>query len=233
MNASFFRFPHTPHLVWLGQETPRDDKVLSPADARDLLKGDVVVEEKLDGANLGFSLAPDGSLHVQNRGQYLATPYAGQFARLLAWGALHNEALRSVLTPGIMLFGEWCAARHSLDYVALPDWFLLFDVYDRESGRFWSSSRRNSLAASAGLVTVPLVARGRYTIADMKELVVTSTSRYRQGPLEGLIIRQESAQWCEARAKLVRSDFIQAIETHWRKRAIEWNRLDFSSGTQR
>ncbi|HMM73809.1 MAG TPA: RNA ligase family protein, partial [Rhodocyclaceae bacterium] len=67
--TDFFRFPHTPHLAWLGPDAPRDDKVLAPAEARALLSGEVVVEEKLDGANLGLSLAPDGSLRAQNRGQ--------------------------------------------------------------------------------------------------------------------------------------------------------------------
>lgn len=229
MTADFFRFPHTPHLVWLGAGEPRDDKVFSSAEAQALLAADVVVEEKLDGANLGFSLAPDGDLRVQNRGQYLAEPHAGQFARVPAWLGLHGDALRSVLAPNTIFFGEWCAARHSLDYVALPDWFLLFDVYDRSAGRFWSSSRRNALAASAGLATVPQVARGKHTVAVLKQLVEATRSRYRQGPLEGLVVRRESAEWCEARAKLVQADFTQAIETHWRKRAIEWNRVDSNS----
>lgn len=233
MDGDFFRFPHTPHLAWLGLGVPRDDKVLSSAEAKALLACEVVVEEKLDGANLGLSLAPDGSLRAQNRGQYLTEPHAGQFNRLPAWLAQHGDALRSVLTPNIIVFGEWCAARHSLDYVALPDWFLLFDVYDRQEGRFWCSTRRNALAASVGLATVPQVAHGRHTIASLQKLVTTSSSRYRHGPLEGVIIRRESAQWCESRAKLVRADFTQAIETHWRRRAIEWNRMDFSKDAQR
>lgn len=225
MSTDFFRFPHTPHLAWLGPGIPRDDKVLSPAEAQALLAASVVVEEKLDGANLGFSLAPDGSLRMQNRGQYLASPHAGQFARLPAWLAQHGDALREGLPPEIVLFGEWCAARHSLDYTALPDWFLLFDVYDRQTGRFWSSSRRNALAASTGLAAVPQLASGLHTVAALKQLVTAGSSRYRQGPPEGVLVRQESAQWCEARAKLVRADFTQAIETHWRRRAIEWNRM--------
>lgn len=231
MNTDFFRFPHTPHLVWMGQDTPRDDKVLSPAEAEALLSGDVVVEEKLDGSNLGFSLAPNGSLRAQNRGQYLAAPHVGQFARLPTWLSQHGDGLSSVLTPDLIVFGEWCAARHSLDYAALPDWFLLFDVYDRSVGRFWSSTRRNALAVSAGVITVPQVARGRHSVASLKGLVATCSSRYRQGSLEGVVIRRESVQWCEFRAKLVRTEFTQAIETHWRKRAIEWNRVDFSIGT--
>lgn len=228
--TDFFRFPHTPHIAWLGQGSPRDDKVLSPHEVTELLAAEVVVEEKLDGANIGFSLAPDGSLRAQNRGQYLAEPHAGQFARLPAWLAQHGDGLRSVLTPKLIVFGEWCAARHSLDYAALPDWFLLFDVYDRTAGQFWSTTRRNELASRAGLLTVPQVQQGKVTVSDLKKLVSDTTSRYRAGPLEGVVIRRESVDWCEARAKLVRPDFTQTIDTHWRTRALEWNRVDYVSG---
>lgn len=225
----FFRFPHIPHLVWLGKSAPRDDKVLSPNEAAAFLAGDVVVEEKLDGANMGLSLDPDGNLRAQNRGQYLAEPHAGQFARLPSWLAQHGEGLRAALNPNLVLFGEWCAARHSLDYAALPDWFLLFDVYDRSAARFWSTPRRNVLASRAGVVTVPKVLQGKTTTSALRLLIANTPSHYRQGPLEGVVIRRESPDWCEARAKLVRPDFTQAINTHWRKRAIEWNRIDHSS----
>ncbi|MBU6995324.1 MAG: RNA ligase family protein [Ferrovum myxofaciens] len=203
---------------------------MSPNEVTALLAGDVVVVEKLDGANVGLSLALDGSLRAQNRGQYLAEPHAGQFARLPSWLAQHGEGLRAVLKPNLILFGEWCAARHSLGYATLPDWFLLFDVYDRSADRFWSSARRNALARSAGLVTVPQVLHGKATVPTLKKLVGDTASRYRAGALEGVVIRRESADWCEARAKLVCPDFTQAIDTHWRKRALEWNRIVNSSG---
>jgi len=228
--TDFFRYPHTPHLAWLGEGSPRDDKVLPPAEVKTLLAGNVMVEEKLDGANVGLSLAPDGSLRAQNRGQYLAEPHAGQFARLPAWLAQHDEGLRAVLKPDLILFGEWCAARHSMDYAALPDWFLLFDVYDRSAGRFWSTPKRNVLASEAGLVTVPQVFHGKTTVPALKQLVTTTFSHYRSGPFEGVVIRRESAEWCEARAKLVRPDFTQAMDTHWRKRSLEWNRIVTTSG---
>lgn len=227
--TEFFRFPHTPHLVWLGADKPRDDKVLDAAEAKVLLAGSVVVEEKLDGANLGLSLADDGQLRPQNRGQYLQEPHAGQFSRLPAWLAQHGKAIRVVLRPELLLFGEWCAARHSLDYGTLPDWFLLFDVYDRHAGKFWSTTRRNTLAAQAGLKIVPQVCSGRTSVKSLLEQVQISSSHFRSGPLEGLVIRRESADWCEARAKIVRADFTQAIEQHWRKRAIEWNWVDYNA----
>jgi len=225
----YYRFPHTPHLAWMGEGLPRDDKVFSPKEAAVLLNADVVVEEKLDGANLGFSLSPEGELRAQNRGQYLHAPYTGQFARLPEWLLVHGDKLRVALAEhapaNLMLFGEWCAARHSLDYDHLPDWFLLFDVYDRSRGRFWSTHRRNALSAALGLATVPQLLEGRCTLSQLKDALNSQHSQFRQGTLEGVVVRRESAEWCEARAKLVRPDFTQFIGKHWSRRRIEWNRL--------
>ena len=54
--SQFFRYPRTPHLAWLGEGIPRDDKLLSASEARDLLAEDVVVEEKLDAPISGYRL---------------------------------------------------------------------------------------------------------------------------------------------------------------------------------
>lgn len=222
----FFRFPHTPHLAWLGPGQPRDDKLLDEAEVEALLDGEVAVEEKLDGANLGLSLDPAGAgLRAQNRGHYLEQPFAGQFARLGAWLGQHGWRLAEELSPSLIVFGEWCAAQHSLDYDALPDWFLVFDVYDRERAAFWDCARRNALARSAGLCTVPELGRGHFTAGDLKRLVNHTPSRYRPGPVEGLVLRREEDGLCRARAKIVRADFTQAIQEHWQRRAIQWNRL--------
>ncbi len=223
--SEFFRFPRTPHLVWLSKGQPRDDKVLTPFEMQALLANEVAVEEKVDGANLGFSLAPNGRMRVQNRGQYLCQPFTGQFSRLTPWLATRVDALTALLSQNLMLFGEWCAAKHSLNYDRLPDWFVLFDVYDRRMHRFWSTPRRDALAVPTGLSCVPQLAHGRVSLSQLKELLVATHSRYRQGLLEGLVIRCESTGWCESRAKLVQADFTQAIDIHWRKRAIEWNHV--------
>ena len=228
----FFRFPHTPHIVWLGAGTPREDKVLGSQDVAALLSGPVLVEEKLDGANLGLSVGGDGKLRVQNRGQYLIEPLSGQFSRLNAWLARHGFRLAETLDRNLILFGEWCAAKHSLDYEALPDWFLAFDVYDRVQQRFWSTGRRNALVVSLGIASVPPLFNGKRTLEELIQLLRTSTSRYRAGPPEGLVIRKESELWCEARAKLVRAEFTQTIGEHWRRRAIEWNRVAPTGATE-
>lgn len=223
--TDFFRFPHTPHLAWLGEGVPRDDKVLSPEDAQALLKDRVIVEEKVDGANLGISLAPNGDLRAQNRGQYLREPYAGQFSRLHGWLGQHGKALTENLEPHLILFGEWCAARHSLDYDRLPDWFLVFDVYDRRAGRFWSKARRDSLTTQLGLVAIACVYEGKTDLPHLRKLLHTAQSCYREGPPEGFVIRRDEGDWSGDRAKLVRAEFAQSIADHWRGRSITWNRL--------
>lgn len=227
--TEFFRFPNTPHLLWLGTGQPRDDKILSDVEIAALLQDEVLIEEKLDGANLGISLDEHGELRAQNRGQYLPQPFSGQFSRLNSWLGQHGEILKQALTPELILFGEWCAARHSLDYNKLPDWFLLFDVHDRKAGRFWSVERRNQLARELNFTTVPLLRRTKITKNQLVQLLDEAQSRYRSGKVEGIVIRSDSPLWCENRAKLVNREFVQAIEDHWRSRAIEWNLVNTGS----
>ncbi len=214
-----------PHLSWLGAGSPREDKVLSLLEAQLLLTGPVIVEEKLDGANLGFSIGLDGALRVQNRGQFLRPPYSGQFSRLTTWIEAHRETLVQALGTNLILFGEWCAARHSLDYVNLPDWFLAFDVYDTSVAQFWSTARRNLLAESGSISIVPALLKGETSLSSLKLLLTKQHSRFRNGSLEGIIVRRESVDWLEARAKLVHPDFTQHINEHWSRRSIEWNRV--------
>lgn len=229
--SEFFRFPHTPHIAWLASGSPRDDKVLSLEDAETLLAGEVVIEEKIDGANLGFSIGSDGLLCVQNRGQYLVPPFTGQFAQLGKWLELHQDRLLEALTESLIVFGEWCAARHSLNYDQLPDWWLMFDVYEREAERFWSTVRRDELAALLGVSVVPCVYQGRVTMTQLKKHILGEASRFRQGDAEGVIVRSEDAVWLQKRAKLVRPNFTQAITKHWRNRVVEWNRIAYTQNS--
>lgn len=221
---TFHRFPHTPHIAWLGAGQPRDDKVLSPTEAAEFLSADVILEEKVDGANIGFSLSDDGNLRIQNRGAYLSSDHSHpQFQPLFRWLRGKEDAIAEALFPDLMLFGEWCYAVHSVHYEKLPDLFLAFDVFDRRTGQFWSVARRNALTRSLGLEVVPFLGMGRYTIAELKALL--GQSRLTPGPAEGIYIRRESGDHLAARAKLVRAEFVQAIDEHWSRRGLQPNAI--------
>jgi RNA ligase len=219
----FLKFPHTPHLAWLSPGQSRSDKVLAPAEATQFLNGDVVVEEKVDGANVGFSVL-NGSVVVQSRGEYIRRPAHSQFSPLWPWLAHREAALTEALDNDLVLFGEWCYAVHSVRYNSLPDWFLGFDVYDRRVRRFWSAARRNELLQRIGLLSVPELGRGHYRIRELKLLLSGEPSRF-GGPIEGLYLRQENDGWLDHRAKLVRAEFVQAVGEHWSNRPIEKNHL--------
>lgn len=224
--SDFFRFPHTPHLAWLGDGVPRDDKVLTASEAEVFLAHSLVLEEKVDGANLGFSVGSDGEVRAQNRGQYLLRPYTGQFARLNEWLAIHEEALFDTLGASLMLFGEWVAAVHSLEYSDLPDYFLAFDVYDRNARCFWSTKRRNALVLQLGLRHIHQVGTGHYRLNSLKQMIATAPSMYRDAGCEGIYFRQEDEDRLIARTKLVHPDFVQSIGEHWRSRSLRWNALN-------
>jgi ATP-dependent RNA circularization protein (DNA/RNA ligase family) len=221
--TEFFRFPHTPHLAWLRSGQPRGDKVLSPTEVSELLADEVVVEEKLDGANLGISVDETGRLRAQNRGDYLIAPFGGQFSKLAGWMQRRTWDLVPALGPSLVVFGEWCDARHSITYQRLPDRFIAFDVYDRETRRFWNTARRAEFAKHVGLREVPVLVKGRETLSSIETLVRTAASRFGASRLEGVVVRREGPDFLTARAKLVHPDFIQSIGQHWRDRRIEWN----------
>ena len=214
-----------PHLTWLARGTPRDDKVLTKEDVESLLADEVIVEEKIDGANLGFSITHGSLLRAQNRGQYLVSPYPEQFFKLPKWLEVHSDAIAGALKPNLIIFGEWCEAKHTVSYNKLPDWFVAFDIYDRSSEKFWNTERRDAIAAEIGLAVVPTIFRGKLSVKELTALVNEEQSRFGSSPIEGVVVRKESGGWCELRAKLVRQDFVQGIDQHWRTRRLERNSL--------
>ncbi len=223
MKDDFFKFPSTPHLATLPGVDIRGDKVLSKSKREEFLQHDLVIEEKVDGANFGISFDSEGNIRSQNRGAYLHLPGSGQWKKLGEWLTPRIDALFEHLSDRYILFGEWCYAQHSVPYNRLPDWFLGFDLYDKQSGRFLSSSRRDELFKKMRIAQVPIIARGRFTFPELKKLL--SQSNLTDQPAEGLYFRFDQNDWLAKRAKLVRPAFIQSVEQHWSRSAIKPNRL--------
>ncbi len=218
-----YKFPRTPHLAWLGSGSPRDDKVLSPDERALFLEGVLVIEEKADGANIGIGFDGTAEPVVWNRGTVLRSGAHRQFQAFWPWLAQRRNALWEAMQSNLILFGEWCFAVHSVHYDRLPDYFLAIDVYDRQAGKFWSSRRRDDWAPRMGIVPVPVLARGRFGLDDLERLLNSTASRLGSEPIEGIYLRREEEPWLWKRAKLVRPEFTQSIQSHWTGRPMEKN----------
>ena len=223
MKEDFFKFPSTPHLATLAGFDIRGDKVLSESERDEFLQHDLVVEEKVDGANLGISFDSEGNIRAQNRGAYIHSPRSGQWKKLGDWLTPRTDTLFEHLSDHFILFGDWCYAQHSVFYDLLPDWFLGFDVYDKRFGRFLSSKRRDDLFTEMCVAQVPVLARGHFAYPEVKKFL--STSKLSDQRAEGIYLRFDQDDWLAQRAKMVRPAFIQAVEQHWSRSTIRPNRL--------
>lgn len=231
MRDDFFRFPSTSHLALLGDVDVRGDKVMSELERDAFLGPELVVEEKVDGANLGISFDSDANIRAQNRGTYLSiTSEGGQWSRLQEWLHPNENILFDHLTNRYILFGEWCYAQHSVFYDQLPDWFLGLDVYDKQVGCFLSSNQRDDLFNKIGIIQVPSIARGNFTFQELTEILSPPRSEPLRSKLghqqaEGLYLRSNQGDWLGQRAKLVQPAFLQSIEEHWSRKPITPNQL--------
>ena len=223
MNSDFFKFPTTPHLAVFETDSVREDKVLTERERDEFLQHELIVEEKIDGANLGISFDGSGDVHVQNRGAYLSKPYQGQWKKLDEWLLLKLDRFFDVLHDQYILFGEWCFARHSVIYDNLPSWFVGFDIYDKEHRQFLSCPMRNDLFKQMKICQIPMLGKGRFSLPELNTFFRTSC--FSHAGSEGLYLRYDHGKWLEARAKLVRPEFVQAIETHWSRKSIIPNKL--------
>ncbi len=197
------------------------------AEAQALLRRPASIEEKVDGANVGLSVGPDGRLCAQSRGHYLEAGTAGQWKPFWRWLASHESRLIPALGSSLVLFGEWCYAEHSVAYDALPDWLLVFDVFDRGERRFWARERRDALAGRLGLSVVPLLGRGVFSTASLRKQI--GRSRLGDVPAEGIYVRWDEGDWLLARAKVVRPGWVMASDEHWSSRVLKTNRLAASA----
>ncbi|MEE3065437.1 MAG: RNA ligase family protein [Actinomycetota bacterium] len=219
--TAFIKFPSTPYLVRPPGTEIRGDKVLTNAERDEFLATPLHIEEKIDGQNLGISNGEDG-LRFQARGSYVE-PGGRHFRGLETWIAARRQRLAEGLSDDLILFGEWCAVKHTVRYDSLPDWLLVFDVYERAAGQFWEPEKRDALAEDLGLYTVPFLGAGHYDLNDLTALM--SESRLGHELMEGIVARSTTADGPRRRAKLIRPGFVQQIDQHWMSGQKTMNRL--------
>ena len=215
--TDIIKFPRTRHLANIGGAS-REDLLLDQTDINEFLSKPIVIEEKIDGANMGISIeAETYKILFQNRSHYVSSSYAAQFKKLDMWRDAHQSELFEILEPGRhILYGEWVYSKHSIHYTKLPGYFVAFDLYDKKTGKFYSREKLENILSQTTIPLIRLVGSGRYKNLDQIIKLVNTESAYYSGKLEGVYVRICEGDYTVKRAKIVRSDFICG-DTHWSK----------------
>jgi len=129
-----------------------------------------------------------------------------------------------------IVFGEFLKWRHSIRYDRLPAWFIAFDVYDPTSGLFLDYDSKTAFLARNGFAMTPLIFRGQVTSQQGLVRFLGASKFASDGYAEGIVIKNYPKQLF---GKLVRTEFIEGITTHWLRRRREMNRLLITNAAYR
>jgi len=220
-----------------GSKGTDDDKHLGEEESSRFIADDsLIVEEKIDGTNVGIHFSEDGKVVLQCRGHLITEGMHPQYDLFKQWAAVKRYVLEERLGTRFILFGEWVYARHSVFYRQLTHYFFEFDVYDKEIEAFLDLERRLELFEGAGVETVPVVHAGALHRSDLEGLVGPSRfnslfenplTKQTDNLMEGLYLRTEANGIVTGRAKFVRPEFVEKIKqsTHWQHQPMVPNQL--------
>ncbi|EEF62195.1 RNA ligase family protein [Pedosphaera parvula] len=231
----FVKYPRTPHLF--GSQGTDDDKHLGHKESEACIKDpSLIVEEKLDGTNVGIHFTTAGRMVLQCRGHEITEGMHPQYDLFKQWTAVKRNAFEEMLGSRFILYGEWLYAKHSVHYRGLPHYFFEFDIYDKDAGEFLNLETRLKMLEGTRIQTVPVIQRGKSTLEELVDLVGNSAfdsafenpiSGGTDTLMEGLYLRIETEGRVTGRAKMVRPEFVEKVKRseHWQHQAMVQNLL--------
>lgn len=234
-HGNFVKYPRTPHLF--GSKGTDDDKHLGEKASRAFIADDsLIIEEKLDGTNVGLHFDERGDLVLQCRGHEIREGMHPQYDLFKQWASVKRLTLQERLGTRYILFGEWLYAKHSVFYRQLTHYFYEFDIYDKVDAAFLSLERRLKILSGSGIETVPVIHRGKINQSELADLITDShfdslfdnpLTMQTDSIMEGLYLRVEQGGHATGRAKFVRKAFVEKIKqsTHWQHQEMVPNEL--------
>ena len=248
------KYPRTPHIE--GSRLQPGDEDLRQRRFGETAGRHIVLEEKIDGANSAISFTDDGQLRLQSRGHFLTGGAREKHYDLLKqWAAVHRDRLHAVLGDRYVMYGEWMYAKHSIYYDLLPNYFMEFDILDRETDRFLDTPSRHELIRGLPVSSCPVLASGCFSgmgeilshLGDSRYISADHIAHLREDAdrlgldadrvcretdasraMEGIYIKVEENGEVTDRMKYVRASFLQTVEesqSHWLDRPIVPNRI--------
>lgn len=184
----------------------------------DLLKGPVVIEEKVDGSQFSFGKRED-QVFFRSRG---AEIYPETADKLFKAAVDYVVSIKDSLVDGWTYRGEVLhAPRHNtLTYSRTPKHnVVIFDVETDDSQNFLSPKGKELEAAKLDLETVPVFFTGEITDAAGLESLLKEESFLGGCKLEGIVIKNYLQFGIDKKAlmgKWVRSEFKEIHQGAWK-----------------
>jgi len=194
---------------------------LSKDETRLLLGGKVFIEEKMDGANTGIIRHKRG-IHLQKRGSLVGTSEHEQFNFFCNWAHQKNYEKLMKLPQKYIVYGELMYAVHTIYYDKLPDYFLVFDIWN---GQSWlDRDEQDIFCNDYEFSQVPLIAKGTVTLNYLHKLI-PDKSAYGD-TAEGIVVKRYRNRGY-IRGKIVKKKFIKTLEEseHWQRYNVRRNKL--------
>lgn len=238
MDYRIVKYPRTQHLQ--GSRLQEGDEDLSQVPFNEIFGKNIVIEEKIDGANSAVSFDGEGNLLLQSRGHYLDGGFRERHYNLMKqWANFNRDLFYNALGSRYIMYGEWMYAKHTVFYDALPDYFMEFDIFDRDRQVFLDTPSRKKITEKIGIISsVPVLAEGVFRskekilsylgnsnyitenhievlrkLAERQNLDVERQVRETDPSMlmEGLYIKVEQNGVVEERVKYVRASFLQCV----------------------
>lgn len=234
-HGDFTKYPRTPHLF--GSKGTDDDKHLGEKESKAFIADQsLIIEEKIDGTNVGIHFSASGEMVLQCRGHLITEGMHPQYDLFKQWTVVKRHVLENHLESRYIMFGEWVYARHSIHYRKLTHYFFEFDIYDKEEAVFLDLEHRMALLEGMCIQTVPVVHKGKANREDLENLIGPSQfDSHFENPLtkrpdnlmEGLYLRTEAGGRVTGRAKYVRPEFVEKVKQsdHWQYQEMVPNLL--------
>lgn len=220
------KYPRTFHMPWSPGAT-KDDRIAT--DVSTILNIPIIITEKLDGSNAS----------IEARGCFARTHAGAPTHKSFDMLKVLHASVKYIIEPGTQIFGEWCYAKHSIEYSELPSYFMLFGIRylnTFESQHRWGSWTDVELwSGDIGVSTVPVLFAGK--VSSEKELQELIESFMNQpsacgGIREGVVARVAGAfsdeDFSTHVMKCVRANHVQTSD-HWKDQEIIRNKLKLAN----
>lgn len=204
---------------------PKRKKCLSEAEAKILLDGHTILEEKIDGGVCGIAWNGEKHLAIGKHSMIDPEDNSKKFYGFNSWIYENYEKIQNI-PMGWIVFGEWMRASHNIFYDRLPDYFIAFDIWDGH--RYLDLQSRSEFLYKFGFAEVPFIYCGTnlkvediLCIAD--GIGVNNHSRFSSNELmEGIVIKNYDKGLM---GKYVRREFLESMEEHWLEKPLVENKL--------